>query len=234
MEMTEETYHSLYGSRSLIVFEGISGCGKSENIKSLHSHLTDIGYKTYVIEWNSNRIIRSIISRMSSIKILTPNIYSFFQWISFLIDYVFKVTPLLKKNYVVLADRYVYTGLTRDVANGARGSFGRYIYKKVAKPDLVFFQDIRPCVCYERIKKRGKVLFHTNKKILNSSFLKNKELYYLAKLRKEYLALFSNKNVSNETKIIKINANNELIKKYVEDFISKKRETYEYVKTYYQ
>ncbi len=214
----------------LIVFEGISGCGKSESVNVLRKYLSDNGYKSSVLEWNSNKVIRKITKGMDSRKLLTPGIYSFLQWISFLIDYTFKVVPLLKKNYVLIADRYIYTGLTRDRVNGAGGKIGRLLHGLVIKPAMVFFLDVKPEVCDERIKKRGKDLFHTNKLIRESKLLKNRELYYLTKLRREYLLLFNSKTIQNETNIITINEDTNTVIKCVDDYITGRREIYEYFK----
>jgi len=216
----------------LIVFEGISGCGKSENVDSLQSYLTGKGYKIRVIEWNSNCIIRGMIEKLKSLRLLTSGVYSFFQWLSFALDYFFIILPLLKKRCIILADRYAYTGLTRDKANGAGGRLGKFIYGRIVKPDLVFFQDVHPRVCYERIRKRGKSLFHTNRRILENRIIKNKDLFYLMKLRKEYLLLFNNHTVKNDADIIWVRNDNEIVKKYVDDFLSVKREAQEYAKTF--
>ncbi|HEX2927222.1 MAG TPA: thymidylate kinase [Ruminiclostridium sp.] len=216
----------------IIVFEGVSGCGKSENVEVLRRYFTSKGYKTVVIEWNSNQAVRKIINIMSSKNILTPNIYSLFQWISFLLDYFFKIIPLLKKNYVLIADRYIYTGLTRDRVNGAGGALGRFLHRIVIKPSLVFFLDVNPEVCDERIKKRGKILFHTNKRIKESKLLKNKDLYYLNKLRREYLLLFNTRQMQDETVVITIKEDSDPVVKFVQDYISGRREMCEYLKAF--
>ncbi|HEX3028711.1 MAG TPA: thymidylate kinase, partial [Clostridia bacterium] len=78
-------------------------------------------------------------------------------------------------------------------------------------------------ICHERIKKRGKILFHTNKAILRSMLLKNKQLYYLMKLRREYLRLFNNNSVIRNTNIIFINDNSGRINEYVDDYILAKK-----------
>ncbi len=216
----------------LIVFEGISGCGKSENVEILRSHLVEKGYKVGVIEWNSNKIIRGIIRKMDSARLLTPKIYSFFQWLSFIQDYYFKIIPLLKKQYILLADRYVYTGLTRDNANGTGAKSGKAIYGRILKPDLVFFQDINPRICYKRIQKRGKPLFYTNRIIKKSDIIENKDLFYLMKLRKEYVLLFSNSTIKNDTNIIWLRNSNDSVIKHVDEYISDKKGIQEYAKTF--
>ena len=220
------------GKGILIVFEGISGCGKSENVESLRSHLAGKGYKVGVIEWNSNKIIRGIIRKMDSVRLLTPEIYSFFQWLSFIQDYTFKIIPLLKKQYILLADRYVYTGLTRDNANGTRFKPGKAIYGRISKPDLVFFQDVDPGICYKRIQSRGKPLFYTNRVIKESGIIVNKDLFYLVKLRKEYVLLFNNSTVKSDTNIIWLKNSDDSVIKYADNYISDKGEMQEYVKTF--
>lgn len=169
---------------------------------------------------------------MHSLNILTAGIYSFFQWMSFLIDYFFRITPLLKKDYILIADRYAYTGITRDIVNGAGHALGNLLYSIIIKPDLIFFYDVDPRVCYDRIKDRGKILFHTNKIIQGSKLLKNKDLYYIVKLRNEYLRLFNSQMVRKESKIILVNDYTEIVKEYVEDYISGKMEMGGYVKTF--
>lgn len=215
----------------LIVFEGISGSGKSENIETLRSYLVEKGFKVSVIEWNSNKIIRKIIRKMDSARLLTPQIYSFFQWLSFIQDYYFKIIPLLKKQYILLADRYIYTGLTRDNANGTGVKPGKAIYGRIIKPDLVFFHDICPRICYNRIQKRGKPLFYTNRTIKKSEMI-NKDLFYLMKLRKEYVLLFNDKTIKNDTKIIWLRNSTDSVIRYVDDYISNRKEYLKYVKAF--
>jgi dTMP kinase len=216
----------------LIAFEGISGSGKSESVEDLLNYLVGKGHKACVIEWNSNQIIRMIVQKMYSLNILTSGIYSFFQWMSFLMDYFFKITPLLKRDYILIADRYVYTGITRDIVNGAGHALGNLLHSIIIKPDLIFFYDVDPRVCYDRIKERGKILFHPNKIIQGSKILKNKDLYYIAKLRKEYLRLFNSQMIRKESKIVLVNDFNEIVKEYVEDYISCKMEMGGYVKKF--
>jgi dTMP kinase len=139
----------------LIVFEGISGSGKSENIKKICSLLQSKDYRVAVVEWNSNKRIRRVVDFLKNRGKLTCVIYSIFQWISFLIDYYRRILPLLKKGYIVLADRYIYSGFTRDAINGTGNFFSKFIERIARKPDLLFFFNTSPAICYERIKLRG-------------------------------------------------------------------------------
>ncbi len=190
------------GRGALIVFEGISGAGKSHTIRQLYKHYKDSGRKTAIVEWNSNKLIRKIVEALGRINVLTSEIYSILQWTSFLIDYFTTILPLLKKDYYVIADRYIYTGLTRDRANETRVNMGKLISTFITQPDCIYFIDTPPRVCAERIEKRGKPLFHTNKRILNNRLLKDKDLYYLKRVRNQYLKLFLDLEAKTNINII--------------------------------
>lgn len=182
----------------LLVCEGISGSGKSMTINYLYNVIKKYDSHIKVIEWNSNKFIRNIVKTLDKHELLSPSIYSYLQWISFIIDYLFKIKPSLNRNYIIIADRYVHTGLTRDNSNMVKNSFGKLIYKLVRKPDLLLYHDISAPICLKRIKSRGKSLFYTNKEIISSLNLEDKDLCYLNFLEKEYKKLLSPSNKNNK------------------------------------
>lgn len=174
----------------LIVFEGLSGCGKSQNAGLLLKELRNKGYAPVLMEWNSNTAIRSLVTWLDSRKILSSNLYSLLQWIGFLLDYFRIILPVLWSSRIIIADRYIYTGMARDAVNGAGKMLGRIIGFLVRKPDYIYFIDVPSHICLERLKARNTVLFHTNKRIKGNKLLKNKDLYYLNKMRYEYKRMF--------------------------------------------
>ena len=211
----------------LIVFEGISGCGKSKGVESLYRDLLSRGFKTKVIEWNSIYLIRRIVKRLHSMNLLTSWIYSILQWTSFLLHYFFEIRPYLMRGYILIADRYIYTGQTRDTANGVRQKTGKRVNKFVRKPDLILFYDVDVEVCYERIERRGKILFHPNRKIQCNKVLKAENLHYLEEMHKEYLSLFNEPELIKDTNVIRIPLEScentkMIIKELVEGYIREK------------
>lgn len=188
----------------LIAFEGISGSGKSEGVTRLIEYFREKKYRLALIEWNSNPGIRKMIKLLDRMGILTPTVYSMLQWISFLVDYFFKIVPFMRKNYIVIVDRYLYTGLTRDQVNHANQITGKIISYFTRKPDLLLFYDTELQICYERIKGRGKVLFHPNQNIHRNNLLKNRELYYLKKLLNQYHKLLADPKLHLATNILYI------------------------------
>ncbi len=205
----------------LIVHEGISGSGKSESIRMMYEYLLDSGYKTAVIEWNSNPVIRKLMRTMDNFKILTPVVYSLLQFIAFLISYITKIAPLLNKNYIVIADRYIYTAFTRDAANGIGTSHDNLLYAFARKPDVLFFHNTHPKICFERIKNRGKKLFYMNRRILKSKALKNKDLYYLKKLYSRYLSILYDLKTKSAINVFFVNSDSSLIPQYLEQHLKR-------------
>lgn len=189
----------------LIACEGISGSGKSKIVSQLFEQIAAQNEKITIVEWNSNPLIRNIINKLYQLNILSSNIYSLLQWGGFLNDYFRKILPLLKKGYIIIADRYIYTGLTRDAMNRSNRFMGRLISRYILKPDILLFNDTDLEVCYFRIKMRGKPLFHTNQRILQNKVLKNKDLYYLRKMQFQYTKLLNDPNLLGNTNVFIVN-----------------------------
>lgn len=206
----------------LIACEGISGCGKSENVRKITACLNEKGYGVKVLEWNSNLVIRRITGILISKGLLTPHIYSLLQWISFFIDYITKTRRYLNNGGIVIADRYVYTGLTRDKVNCSEKKLKYWICRIIRRPDILIFFDTKPETCYERVKLREKPLFYMNKRILQSRLLKNRELYYLKKLRYQYLKLINEPEVIKNTNVFVVINDFTAMNKWICDYMSLK------------
>lgn len=186
----------------LIVFEGISASGKSRNIERCYLYLVSLNLKVRIVQWNTNVYLRGLIAKLSKYRLLAASVYSFLQWIGFFLDYTFKIKPSLEENYIVLADRYIYTAFTRDFANGLRNKFVLKLNRFVQKPDLLFFHDLDPSECLKRIRNRGKPLFHTNRKLKKETHMKDRELVYLKMLRREYLLFFGEKQFMKNVRFV--------------------------------
>ncbi|QMV40973.1 dTMP kinase [Cohnella cholangitidis] len=210
------------GKGVLIVFEGISGSGKSEGIGKLRSELKALGFAASAVEWNSRGFLRELADRLKGRNLLGPAVYSLLQWFGFLLDYAFIILPRLRRNEIVIADRYVYTGFTRDIANGAGRLAGRVWLRLVRAPDLLFFFDPPPFVCWERIQRRGKALFHPNRSIRRNSETRNPELVYLTRLREEYVELFKRLKTDKRTRTVIVTDTQAQVASCVEAYLLEK------------
>lgn len=208
----------------LIVYEGISGSGKSEGIAALIRDLSSQGCPVSVNEWNSNRFVRGAISVLRKLRLLTPAVYSLLQWFSFFIDYWVNIYPKLRRDRIVIADRYVYTGMTRDAVNGAGERFGRLGRFRVRQPDLVVFFDTPPATCGERIASRGKTLFYPGRSVHPGEPSANRDLLYLKRMRAEYVRIFSDKSLLRDTTVLFVQDSSHKVNEVVAAYLSQKRE----------
>src|SRR5207302_162258 len=102
----------------LITVEGIDGSGKSTQLLLLERWLSARGYPVRFTEWNSSRLVRRAMKRGKKKDLLTPTTFSLLHAVDFADRLTYQIVPPLKAGMIVLADRYVYTAFSRDVARG--------------------------------------------------------------------------------------------------------------------
>ena len=124
---------------SLIVVEGIDGSGKSTQIHLLEKWLRSKGYNVFLTEWNSSASVKEITSKGKKKALLTPTTFSLLHATDFADRYERNVYPLLRGGYIVLADRYIYTALARDIVRGCDRKWVENIYNYAIQPDIVFY-----------------------------------------------------------------------------------------------
>jgi dTMP kinase len=140
MRMKKNTYTSGKNEFGiLIVVEGIDGSGKSTQIHLVDRWLRSKGFDVFFTEWNSSETVREITSKGKKKARLTPTTFSLLHSTDFADRYEKNIYPLLRAGYTVLADRYIYTALTRDTVRGCDKSWVRNMYSYALKPDLTFY-----------------------------------------------------------------------------------------------
>src|SRR5436190_22948172 len=123
----------------LIVVEGIDGSGKSTQVALLHRWLVSQGQKVFFTEWNSSALVRRSIKRGKKKDVLTPTTFSLLHAVDFADRLTYQIVPPLKAGMIVLADRYVYTAFSRDVARGVHPAWVRAVYSFAPRPDLALY-----------------------------------------------------------------------------------------------
>lgn len=145
----------------LIIVEGIDGSGKSTQLSLLHRWLFSRGYKVFFTEWNSSILVRRSMRRGKKKDLLTPTTFSLLHAVDFADRLAYKIIPPLKAGMIVLADRYVYTAFSRDVARGVHPEWVRAVYNFAPKPDLALYFRVPIEVSLDRILGgRAKLKYH--------------------------------------------------------------------------
>ena len=136
---------------TLIVVEGIDGSGKSTQIHLLDRWLRSEGYNVFFTEWNSSTSVKEITSKGKKKALLTPTTFSLLHATDFADRYERNIYPLLRAGYIVLADRYIYTALARDIVRGCNKKWVENIYDYAIKPDIVFYYKVPIDIAVNRI-----------------------------------------------------------------------------------
>ena len=139
------------GFGSLIVVEGIDGSGKSTQIHLLNRWLRTQGYNVFFTEWNSSDYVKEVTSKGKKKALLTPTTFSLLHATDFADRYERNIYPLLRAGYVVLADRYIYTALARDIVRGCGKKWVENIYEYAIRPDIIFYYRVPIEIAVNRI-----------------------------------------------------------------------------------
>ena len=139
----------------LIVFEGLDGAGKTTQIELLSNYLQQKGYPVIITSWNSSRLVSKAIKRAKKAQLLTPYLYSALHAADFMYRLEKIILPSLHEGYIVIADRYAYTGLARDIARNVDRRWVENIYALAPKPDLAFYCKAPVEESLERIMERN-------------------------------------------------------------------------------
>ena len=132
-----ESPHDYPGA--LVVVEGIDGSGKSTQLYLLRRWLELGKYKIHFTEWNSSPLVASATSRGKDQRMLTPVTFSMIHAADFADRCERQIIPLLSAGYLVLADRYLYTGIARDSGRGVPVDWVRNLYSFAPIPDVTFY-----------------------------------------------------------------------------------------------
>ena len=123
----------------LVAFEGPDGSGKTTQRKLFKTWLKAEGYDVVTTKWNSSDLIKPIIKSRKAIRVLSPLEFSLLHAADFRHRVERVVLPALWEGKLVIADRFLFTGLARDVARGLDFDWVLKLYQPLLWPDLVFY-----------------------------------------------------------------------------------------------
>ena len=98
----------------LIAFEGMDGSGKTTQQKLLKTCLEGNGEDVIVSKWNSSPLFKDLIKAKKRARLLDPVLYAVLHAADFRHRLETVIRPSLREGKIVLADRYIFTGITRD------------------------------------------------------------------------------------------------------------------------
>lgn len=137
-------------SGRLIVIEGTDGSGRSTQIVKLTEWLESKGYAVSSIGLVRSTLVSEELDKAKEGNILGRKTMSLFYATDFADQLENNVIPALRAGFIVLADRYIYTLMARDLARGADRAWVESLYSMALVPDAVFYLQVSPRILVER------------------------------------------------------------------------------------
>jgi dTMP kinase len=128
----------------LFVIEGADGSGRSTNIREISGWLESNGYAVRHMGLRRSPLLAQDIEHAKQSRLLTRTTMSLLYATDFFDQLVSEIIPALRAGYIVLADRYIYTLMARDIVRGADPAWTRNLYSSALVPDAVFYLQVDP------------------------------------------------------------------------------------------
>jgi dTMP kinase len=137
-------------SGKLFAIEGPDGSGRSTQIAQLSAWLESNGYAVRQFGLRGSNLVSEELEDAKRGNVLTHTTLSLFYATDFFDQLIHDLIPALRAGLIVLADRYVYTLMTRDIVRGADRQWTRNLYSPALVPDAVFYLKVGPRQLVER------------------------------------------------------------------------------------
>ncbi|MFZ0826754.1 MAG: dTMP kinase [Verrucomicrobiia bacterium] len=128
----------------LIVVEGADGSGRSTQIARLVDWLETNGHPTVQVGLKRSTLVSSELEQAQEGNILSRTTLSLFYATDFADQLENIILPALKAGFIVLADRYIYTLMARDMVRGMDEAWLKNLYGIAPEPDAVFYLSVEP------------------------------------------------------------------------------------------
>src|SRR6202051_2721663 len=119
----------------LIAFEGPDGSGKTTQRKLFKTWLKAEGYDVVTTKWNSSELIKPIIKSRKAVRALSPEEFSLLHGADFRHRVEQVILPAPWEAKLVIAARFLFAGLARDVARGLYLDGVLKLYEPLLWPD---------------------------------------------------------------------------------------------------
>ena len=134
--------HNLRGK--LIVVEGADGSGRSTQIARLVNWLEGCGHATIQVGLKRSTLVSEELEQAKRGNILSRTTLSLFYATDFADQLENAILPALRAGFLVLADRYIYTLMARDMVRGMDEAWLKNVYGVALVPDVVFYLSVSP------------------------------------------------------------------------------------------
>jgi dTMP kinase len=177
----------------LIVVEGADGSGRTTQIARLTEWLEASGHATVQVGLKRSTLVSEELNRAQNGNILSRTTLSLFYATDFADQLENSILPALRAGFIVLADRYVYTLMARDLVRGMDEAWLKNLYSIALVPDAVFYLTVSPEQLVQRNMAKNHALdyWESGMDLGLSRDMFDSFLQYQALIRKQFLRLQS-------------------------------------------
>ncbi len=142
----------------LIVVEGADGSGRSTQMELLKNYLEGKGHATVDVGLRRSTLVSEELQEAKQGNVLGEITRSLFYATDFADQLENRIIPALRAGFIVLADRYIYTLMAREIVRGADHDWVRSLYGIALVPDLVIYLRVSPAQLVERNFRKNATL----------------------------------------------------------------------------
>ncbi len=164
---------------SFVVFEGVDGCGKGEQIAQLNKFLLGRGFECYLTKEPTDSKVGALIKSILKGEVKASNMAIQLLMCADRLEHSKDITTKIGEGCVVICDRYHLSSVAYGSVfeNADKYNILLELNKYMLKPDITFIIDVPVDVAMQRIETRGgkKELFE--------------KAEFLTQVRKNYLRI---------------------------------------------
>ena len=134
----------------LIAAEGLDGSGKSAGLDALGRWLERKGRRVHLVTWEPSRLVARAATGPRGRQVLTPRVAALLAAAETAERIAPEIRRPLARGDIVLADRYAWTAVAREVARGLEPVWVAALYRFTPPPDLVIFHRQEPAAALSR------------------------------------------------------------------------------------
>ena len=134
----------------LIVLEGADGSGRSTQIRLITDWLEGRGHATLNVGLKRSNLVSAELDQAMNGNVLSPLTLSLFYATDFADQLENRIIPALRSGFIVVADRYIYTLMAREMVRGGNKAWIKSLYSIALEPDIVFYLNVSPRFLVER------------------------------------------------------------------------------------
>lgn len=128
----------------LIVIEGPDASGRSTQIAKLSKWIEQAGCSVVQVGLKRSVLVGNELEKAKQGNVLSPRTMSLFYATDFYDQMENNIVPALCAGSIVIADRYIFTLMARDLVRGADPQWVQSLYSRALAPDAVYFLKVSP------------------------------------------------------------------------------------------